>query len=179
MAKPSKHITPENRVERWKKLWSTPRKLSTEDTEAAFDEFQDALVPSHMHKLFLKSFGQPKASFGNRFFTDGAVFQKWETRFSVLGAEGTHLEATVIYGSPDALEAHTFRGETRRCLKDVVIDDWHAACAIVRSATRTFYVFVEPKMRGCIVLTVKGATELEDVPEDEPIFIEHDEDPME
>lgn len=164
MAKPSKSITPDNRVERWKKLWGTPRRLDADATDAAFEEFEAALVPSHMHKLFLKSFGVPKAQFGNRFFNDDASYQNWDTRLAILGATGTHVEVTVIYGSPEALEAHTMRGETRRTLKDFLIDDWHAACAIVRATNRTFYVFIEPKMRGCIVRMVRneGVEEPED-----------------
>lgn len=160
MAKPTARPTPDNRVDRWKKLWATPRLLDDAATDEAFDEFAEALVPSHMHKMFLKQFGTPKSQFGNRFFVDGVSFQNWETRFSILGAgESGSLEATVIYGSPDRLEAHQLRGETRRKLRDVVIDDWHAACAIVRSPRATFYVFVEPKMRGCIVRTVSNEPE--------------------
>jgi len=155
MAKPMTSVTPANRVERWKKLWATPKRLDADATDAAFEEFQEALVPSHMHKQFLKFFGQPKAQFGNRFFVDEAVFHDWETRLTALGApEGTHLDVTIIYGSPDALEAHSLRGESRRKLRDIVIDDWQAACGIIRAESQTFYFFIEPKMRGCIVRTV-------------------------
>jgi hypothetical protein len=164
MAKPSKSVTPDNRVERWKKLWGTPHRLDDVATDAAFDEFAEALVPSHMHKLFLKSFGQTRAQFGNRFFNDDASYQNWDTRLATLGATGTHVEVTIIYGSPDKLEAHAFRGEVRRTLKDVVIDDWFAACAIVRGGARTFYIFIEPKMRGCIVRAIRN----EGVEEEEP-----------
>lgn len=140
-------------METWKKLWATPRLLTDEETEAAFDEFQEALVPSHMRSRFVKQFGIPKAVFGNRYFPENAVFHNWETRFSSLGAgEGGHVEVTVIYASPDALEAHAMRGQSRRSLRDIFVDDWHAACAIVRADQMTFYVFIEPKMRGCIVL---------------------------
>jgi len=170
MAKPIKHITPENRVDRWKKLWATPRKLGDAETEAAFEEFQDALVPSHMHKMFLKIFGAPKAQFGNRFFVDEAVFRNWDTRLTALVGEGEHVEATVIYGSPDSIEAHALRGERRRTLRDIVIDDWQAACAIVRAGNSQLYVFIEPKMRGCIVRSVRGEGEEAPAPE----FLEHD-----
>lgn len=167
MAKPIKSVTPDNRVERWKKLWGTPRRLDDVATDAAFEEFADALVPSHMHKLFLKTFGVPKAQFGNRYFNDDASYQNWDTRLTTLGAGGTHAEVIVIYGSPDKLEAHQMRGETRRTLKDFLVDDWHAACAIVRAEARTFYVFLEPKMtRGCIVKAVRneGVEEPDDMP---------------
>ena len=172
MAKPIKSVTPDNRVERWKKMWGTPRRLDEEETDAAFEEFEENLVPRHMHKLFLKSFGQPKAQFGNRFFADEATYQSWDTRLSALGANASHVETIVIYGSPEKLEAHWLRGESRRTLRDIVIDDWHAACAIVRGGARTFYVFVEPKMRGCIVRVVRNP-DAED--EEEATLIEHTE----
>ncbi|MGV3614969.1 MAG: hypothetical protein ACO1SV_06500 [Fimbriimonas sp.] len=174
MAKPSTHVTPANRLERWKKLWGGVRRLEATETDDAFDEFADNLVPSHMHKLFLKSFGQPKAQFGNRFFVDEATYQNWDTKLSMLGAEGTHAEVTIIYGSPDKLEAHAMRGEVRRTLRDILIDDWHAACAIVRAGSRTLYVFIEPKMRGCIVRSIRGESEAEPEPVAEPEFIEAD-----
>lgn len=156
MGKPIVSVTPPDRVERWKKLWGTPRKLEVAATDAAFEEFQEALVPGHMHKLFLKTFGTPKAKFGNRFFSDDSSFHKWETRLSRLIGEGENIEAIVIYGSPDRLEAHAMKGERRRTLRDIVIDDWQAACAIVRAEHTTLYIFIEPKMRGCIVRTVQG-----------------------
>lgn len=163
MAKPIKAISPANRVERWKKLWSTPRRLDGAETDAAFEEFQQALVPGHMHKQFLKLFGLPKAKFGNRFFVDEAVYQNWDTKISTLARVGEgHVEATVIYGSPDELEAHRFRGEPRRTLRDVVVDDWQAACAIVHAGPTTLYLFVEPKMRGCIVRTVRSGEDLDE-----------------
>jgi hypothetical protein len=159
MARKQGAVTPDNRVERWKKLWATPRLLGTADTEAAFEEFEDAVVPSHMHKLFLKSFGVPKAKFGNRFFADDSTFQNWDTKLSDLVGEGEHVDVTVIYGSPESLEGHQLRGERRRTLKDIVIDDWHAACAIVRAGSNTLYIFIEPKMRGCIVRSAHSADE--------------------
>jgi hypothetical protein len=152
MDKPIKSVTPDNRLERWKKLWCKPRLLDADETDISFEEFQEALVPSHMHKLFLRSFGQPKAKIGNRFFKEGAAYFDWDRKLSSLVRDEGQAEVTVIYGSPDALEAHELRGEMRRTLRDIVIDDWHAACAIVRATDRTLYVFVEPKMRGCIVL---------------------------
>ena len=145
-------MVPANRLERWKKLWATPRLLEDEATNAAFDEFIGRFVPTHMHKQFLKFFGQPKAQFGNRFFMEDSVYQNWDTKLASLGA-GTvsHVEVTVIYGSPTELQAYGLRGEPRRSLHDIVIDDWHSACAIVRAGDTTIYVFVEPKMKGCVI----------------------------
>jgi hypothetical protein len=149
--------TPANRLESWKKLWATPRQLSDEETESAFEQFQDALVPSHMRKRFVKSFGVPKAVFGNRYFGDGAGFHGWETKMSSLGAdEGGQVEATVIYGTTDSIEGHVMRGQSRRTVRDIFVDDWHAGCAIVRTDRITIYLFVEPKMRGCIALSVQN-----------------------
>ncbi|AIE83842.1 hypothetical protein [Fimbriimonas ginsengisoli] len=176
MPKPTKTITPDNRVDRWKKLWATPRKMDAAETDAAFEEFQEAFVPSHMHKLFLKSFGVPRAQFGNRFFKEDATFQNWDTRLSnLVGAVGDHLEVNVIYGSPDALESYWLRGERRRSLRDIVIDDWQAACAIVRAGRTTVYLFIEPKMRGCIVRVVQSGDPTPE--EEEPTMIEADEEP--
>src|SRR5258707_1707000 len=133
MGKPLKSVSPENRVERWKKLWATPKLLDDAKTEAAFEEFRTAFVPSHMHKKFLQFFGVPKAQFGNRFFKEDAIFQDWDTKLSSLGAEDQgHIEVTIIYGSPEQFAAYWLRGEARRSLRDIVIDDWQAACAIVR-----------------------------------------------
>jgi hypothetical protein len=160
MGKPIEHATPDGRVDRWKKLWGTPKSLDADATAAAFDEFADAFVPSHMHKKFLKTFGVPKAQFGNRFFVDDVAFRNWDTKLAaLLPPEVKQVEATVLYGSPDALEGHRLKGEPRRSLKDLVIDDWHAACAIVRAGGTSVYVFVEPKMRGCAVRTVRGLEE--------------------
>jgi hypothetical protein len=36
MAKPVETITPDKRVDRWRKLWASPIVLSDADTEAAF-----------------------------------------------------------------------------------------------------------------------------------------------
>ncbi len=156
MAKPIKFVTPEHRVDRWKKLWAAPKVLTLEETETAYEEFQDALIPSHMHNLFLRTFGLPKAKFGNRFFKDAANYVNWDnTLGSYFGMVGDHIYATVIYGSPDKLEGHELRGERRRSFKDIVIDDWHAACAIARDGDQVLYIFVEPKMRGVIVLPYK------------------------
>jgi hypothetical protein len=159
MAKPQELVTPANRIDRWKKLWATPRLLDSQTTESVFEEFQDALVPRHMHKLFLKSFGQPKAKFGNRFFSDDATYRNWDTKISSLAGDGEHVEATIIYASTEALEGHTLRGERRRTLRDIIVDDWHAACAVVRAGKTTLYIFVEPKMRGCIVKVVQAEGE--------------------
>lgn len=150
---PTLPVTPANRVDRWKKLWATPRKLSLDETEITFEAFQEAFVPSHMHKKFLQFFGQPKAKFGNRFFVDECIFFDWDTDFKSLGVKDEHVDVTVVYGSPDALEGHALRGQTRRSLRDVFIDDWHAALAIARAGETEIFFFIEPKMRGCVVLT--------------------------
>ncbi len=169
MAKPITHVTPDQRVDRWKKLWATPRLLDDTETELAFEEFQAAFVPSHMHKRFMKIFGVPKAVFGNRFFMEDAVYHKWDSRLAVLGAHhATHVEVTVIYGSPDKLEAHWLRGETRRTLRDIVIDDWFAACFIVRSPEVTMYGFIEPKMQGCVLRVVAGEEVFKGAEEEAP-----------
>jgi hypothetical protein len=157
MPKPNTSVTPEDRLVRWKKIWGTPKLLDEAATETAFEEFQEALVPRRMHKLFLKSFGIPKAQFGNRFFMDDSVFRNWDTKvLGLISDVGEHIEVTVIYGSPDHLEGHWLRGQSRRTLRDIVIDDNHAACAIVHGGTSTLYVFIEPKMKGCIVRTVQS-----------------------
>ncbi len=150
MAKPKTSITPANRLEVWAKLWAKPIKLDDETTEGVFEEFMEGLVPARIHKKFLQFFGTPRAAFGNRFFMDDAVFHNWDTKMSDLGAEEP-LEVSVIYGVEDALEGYVLKGQTRRSLRDIVVDDWHASCAVVRSGECTWYVFVEPKMRGCIV----------------------------
>ncbi len=153
---PTARPTPDNRVERWKKLWGTPRPLDVASTEDAFDEFRESFVPSHMHKRFLKTFGVPKAAFGNRFFFDDVVFRNWNTRLDqMLPAEVKEVEVEVIYGSTEALEGWRLKGEVRRNLRDIVIDDWYAACAIVRAGETTLYLFIEPKIQGVLVRTVK------------------------
>ena len=164
MPKPLETITPDKRVDRWRKLWASPVVLSDVDTEAAFEEFSEAVVPSHMHKRFLKIFGVPKAVFGNRFFKDEAVYRNWDTRLSsLLPSQVEHADVTVIYGSPDAIEGHQLRGQVRRTLRDIVIDDWFAAAAIVRGGGMNLYVFVEYKMKGCIVLSIKDENYTEPV----------------
>jgi len=110
----------------------------------------DGLVPARIHKKFLQFFGTPRAAFGNRFFKDDAIYHDWNMKMSDLGAEEP-LEVSVIYAAGDALEGYALKGQTRRSLRDIVVDDWHTSCAIVRSGEATWYVFVEPKMRGCIV----------------------------
>lgn len=150
---PSNEITPGSRLEVWKKLWATPRVLTEAETDAAFEEFEEAFIPSHMRSRFLKQFGIPKAAFGNRYFQEGAVFHALDMPIYGLGPDKEgHVEATVIYASPDRLEAHAMRGQSRRKLRDVFIDDWIAACAIIRSDRGAFYAFIEPKMKGCVVL---------------------------
>ena len=154
MAKPIKFTTPEDRVEVWKKKWGTPVLLDQAGAEAALDEFEEAFIPGHMQKRFQKTFGVPRAKFGNRFFFDDAKYRTWEVRLSeLLNTDATHLEVTVIYATELAVEAYRIRGEMRRSLGDIFVDDWHAACAIVRDADMTLYAFVEPKMKGAIVLS--------------------------
>lgn len=149
--------TPEGRPEKWKKLWGTSRALDDEAANDAFEEFIENFVPSHMHKRFFKTFGVPRASFGNRFFADGAKWHPLDVRLSSLILPGeTHVEAIVIYGSPDTVEAWALRGEVRRSFRDLFIDDWHAACAILRVGPEVFYAFIEPKMKGCVVLNASA-----------------------
>ncbi len=160
MARLNKTITPENRLPFWKKLWATPKKLDQEAADAVFDEFMNGLIPRHMHKIFLKSFGAKKEQLNNRFFLDDATFQNWETKLQdLLPSKDEMIEATVIYGSSESLEAFQLRGQPRRSLKDVVMDDWQASCALVRAETSTLYVFVDIRMRGCIVRLVKDENE--------------------
>ncbi len=171
MAKPVSYITPPDRVDRWKKLWATPRKLDDANTEAAFDEFMDAFVPRHMQKKFASTFGVQKAMFNNRFFMEDATFQNWMSKLSSLvGFDGEHIEVTVMYASPDAVEAYVLRGDRRRTLKDFLIDDWHAACAIARAGTRTLYIFIQPRMRGCMLRKVGVEPEEEGMPAGEEFF---------
>lgn len=160
MARPSKFVTPEDRVEKWKKLWATPKLLDDETVDDAFDEFVAEFVPGHMKKSFLKTFGVPKAGFGNRFFVDGSAYHKWDTKISAIVGDGENVEATVIYASPEKMEGHLLRGERRRSLKDLMIDDWHCGCAIVRAGSSTLYVFVEPRMKGCVVRPVRPDEEV-------------------
>lgn len=156
MSQSNVRATPDNRVDRWKKLWGTPKPLGDDAVSEAFDEFRDNFVPSHMHKWFMKTFGQPKAAFGNRCFVDEAVYRSFDIRMSeFFGSDITHVEATVIYGSPDSLEGWALRGEVRRSMRDLFIDDWHAVCAIVRGGDTTLYAFVELKMKGCVVRSVR------------------------
>ena len=160
MAASNPRPTPDGRVDRWKKLWGTPRPLSTAETEDAFDEFREAFVPGHMHKRFLKLFGTPKAAFGNRFFVDEASFRNWDTRLNqILPADVANVGVEVVYGSPDALEGWRLKGETRRSLRDVFIDDWFGGCAIVRAGETTLYLFIEPKIRGVLLRVVKQDAE--------------------
>ncbi len=160
MTTPNPRPTPEGRVDRWKKLWGTPRPLSVKETEEAFDEFRESFVPGHMHKRFLKTFGVPKASFGNRFFVDEASFRNWNTRLNqILPADVAEAEVEVVYGSVDAIEGWRLRGDTRRSLRDVFIDDWFGACAIVRAGATTLYLFIEPKIQGVLVRVVKQEVE--------------------
>ena len=152
--------TPPDRLEKWKKNWATPVLLSEAETEAEFDEFTEAFVPNHMHKRFIKTFGVPKAPFGNRFFVDEAVYRNWDTKLSeLLPSAADQAEATVIYANSEGMEAHRMRGQTRRTLRDVIIDDWHGACAIVRSQGTVLYLFIEHKMKGVIVLSRGSSAE--------------------
>ena len=172
MATPKKFVTPPDRIERWRKLWAAPKRLSEDETDDAFDEFQECFVRSHMRKMFLKQFGRSRAEYGTRFFLEDVSRYNWKTRLSQILGEGDPVEATVIYGSPDALEAHTLRGERRRSLRDIVIDDWFAACAIVRGPEKTIYLFVQPKMNGCLLRT--DESDMVDEEDGPPALIEHD-----
>ena len=164
-------------MERWRKLWATPRKLTQAETEEAFEDFQENFVRRHMRKMFLKSFGFPRAQFGVRFFNEDVFRQNWKTRLSnLLGVDGGHVEVTIIYATPDALEAHTLRGERRRSLRDIVIDDWQSACAIIRSPSKVVYLFVEEKMNGCLTRTVFLDGEEGESEEELVGLIEHDAD---
>ncbi len=171
MSRPKADVTPADRIGFWKKLWGTPQRMTQDATDLAFEEFQDEFVPRHMHKAFLKTFGAPKAKFNNRFFSDDAVYQNWNTRLEQLApGEQGKAEVIVIYGSTERLEAHLLHGELRRSLRDVIMDDWHPACAIIRTSRATLYLFVEPKMRGCLIKTVKHQRDAE--PTEEPDDIE-------
>lgn len=150
-----KPITPADRVDLWKKKWGTSRLLSDNEATAAFDEFVAAFIPGHMEKRFLKTFGVYRAKFGNRFFKEEAVYHTFSEVLSrLMSTESTHAVVTVIYALDGELEAHTFRGEIRRSLGDLFLDDWHAACAIVRTEDALMYAFVEPKMKGSVTLTM-------------------------
>lgn len=161
MANPLREITPEGRVERWKKMWGNPKLLDDDATETAFDEFVEQFVPVRMQRQFAKLFGTPKAQFGNRCFAEDSQHHNWDTKLSDFAELDDHTEVIVIYGAPDRNEAHSLRGDRRRSLKDIVIDDWHPACAIVRARSANLYVFVENKMRGCIVRVVQNSDEEE------------------
>ena len=150
-------VTPENRIEKWKKLWGTPKLLDETETDAAFDDFVDTFVPRNMHKMFLKTFGTPKGKFGNRFFAESAVYRNWDTRIAqLIDDSATHAEVTIIYANADLLEAYAMRGEVRRSLRDIFIDDWHAGCALIRAGDCTIYAVVELKMKGCVVFAAES-----------------------
>lgn len=151
----TKAITPEAHIVHWKRFWASPRKLTEAETDEAFEAFIEEFVPGHMKKKFRQFFPTPRAKFGNRFFHDDAVYYTMERTLASLGiSEVSHAEVTVIHASPDALEGYRLRGEVRRALRDIVVDDWHAACAIAEGPGIKLYIFVEPKMRGCIVYRV-------------------------
>ncbi len=150
MSKPTKNITPPNRIPTWAKLWASPIHLTAQEAEEALEEFMEGLVPGRIHKKFLQFFGTPRAAFGNRFFMDDCVYHDWNTKMSDMGAEEP-LEVLTVYAADEELDGYLLKGQTRRSLRDIVVDDWHTACSIVRSGEDVWYVFVEPKMRGCIV----------------------------
>ena len=157
------NVTPQPYLDRWKKLWGTPVRLTDIATEEAFEAFQDAFVPGHMHKMFLKRFGTPKAEFNNRFFADGSMFRDWNTTIGALTTRNAkRVEVTVIFGSPERLEGHALKGEARRTLRDIVLEDRESVCAIVKVDGTTLYVFSQYRMRGCVVLTVRGEGEIEE-----------------
>jgi hypothetical protein len=149
------------REETWKKLWAAPVQLDDAATEAAFEELTEALVPRHMRGRFVKRFGVPKERFGNRFFVDGAVFRDWNAKLSDLGAASSHVEVDVITAAGDELRGYRLRGQSRRTLKDIVIDDAEAVCAIVRDSQVTLYVLTEPGVKGAIVLVADASSDEE------------------
>lgn len=140
------------RTETWKKLWGTPVALSDEETEQIFDEVIDALIPTHMQVRFAKRFGVPKEKFNNRYFTDRAVFKGWDAKLSHLGLEGETVFVEVVVPTGDEIRGYRLKGQTRRALKDIVIDDVEAVCAVARTPMMTIYIFAEAGTRGCIVL---------------------------
>jgi hypothetical protein len=152
VANPSEGRRRAPREETWKRLWAAPIELNDAATEATFEELTEALVPGHMQGRFVKRFGVPRERFGNRFFVEGAVFRDWSTRLTELGVAGSHVEVDVVTASGDELRGYRLRGQSRRTLKDVVIDDSEAVCAIVRDSQVTLYILTEPGMRGAIVL---------------------------
>lgn len=157
MAKPVASATPPNRVERWKKLWGTPRPLSDDATTEVFETFRDEFVPSHMHKRFLKTFGVPKVAFGNRFFKDDAVYRDLDLKIGMLlPSTETHIEAKIIYATADTLEGWALRGESRRSFRDLFVDDWHTACARIEAGSSVLLAFMEPKMKGTMVRIIRG-----------------------
>lgn len=159
MAKPLKSITPPGRLEHWKRLWAKPKPLSKEEAEKAFDEFVEQFIEGHMQPRFFRIFGEQKAQFGNRFFREDARFYSLATRLDAIQSIEGPIEATVIYGGPEAMEAHQLRGEGRRTLRDLVVDDWFAACAIIRTETADLYAFCEPKGGGAIVRSERRGEE--------------------
>lgn len=155
MARKPKQPTPDDRPDRWKARWGGLRQVPDEETTAAFEAFCEAFVPSHIRGRFIKTFGVPKAGFGNRYFHDDASFKVLPTRMTDFFApEATHVEAIVFYALDDEVEAHRMRGETRRTFQDLFVDDWHAACAMVTGGGTTLYAFIEPKMKGSVVRVV-------------------------
>lgn len=150
----SKPITPEGRLESWKRRWSAPRQLSDAEAEAVFDRFVEGFIPGHMEKKFRQFFGTPRAKFGNRFFCDDAFYHDWDRTLATLGfAEVQHAEVAILYAQGKTLEGYRFRGEPRRSLKDLFVDDWHAAVAVIEAGDLVMYAFIEPKMRGSVVRT--------------------------
>jgi hypothetical protein len=151
MPKPAT-VTPEGRIEQWKRKWSHPQLLNDSLSTQVFETFLDAFVPSHMVKQFVKTFGVPKAAYGNRFFPENSSFVPLSVRIgSLLGPTTVPLEADLMYALADDIEVYRIRSDTKRTFKDLFIDDWHAACATFRCEFGTGHAFIEPKMRGAIV----------------------------
>lgn len=142
-------------------MWGKAVLVGETETTELFDDFVENFVVGHMQNRFLKTFGVPKATFGNRFFHEDAVYFRLDMRISHLITQATHVETVVLYGSPEEVEAHRMRGETRRKFRDVFVDDWHPGCAIVIAEGKTLYMFCEPKGEGVIVRTVRTGPEPE------------------
>lgn len=145
----------------WKKLWATPVELDEEATEAIFDELLDAIVPSHVQIRFTKRFGNPKEKFDNRFFSDRSFFREWTTTLSHLGAEGGQMTVDVVTASGKDFHGYRLKGQTRRTIKDIVIDSHQSVGAIARTSMITIYMLVMSGTKGAIVLSSSGQHEEE------------------
>lgn len=145
------------RQETWLKLWGKARPLSDDETSLVFEEFLEQFVPPHMHKMFIRVIDAPKAKFGNRFFREDSAFTPFETPlFQLLhsAAPEDMVEAKVILPRAEKFDGFVLKGQARRTLRQLVIDDWQTTMATLNLEGETVYVFVEPKMGGCMIRTV-------------------------